>query len=319
MLSTEPPELKEFPSSMDNDLSINLLLCPNERLDKNFLPPPPAIIPWPSWKLWPTFFNDYEIPDTTMTNGFQDFLVKEQVQSSAHNCPFSGYPAEEELPPDPPQPAGGVNNSAINHANFHIELEGSRIHSMYLAFLAAWAMLSIAGIAAAVVASVPVIGCLLAAVIILSTSVIAASILAIAWFAGPDGSTSDPNRIPGTGAVGELHPGDYLVAFGTWVYDAGHNDDEHKPYPKKLSDGLTPNPLYGVDNPLYNKEEKKGMPNQMGWNELHPVKYLGKAYQCADQKQAEEWEHLITESLEYKVEEVIHLLESAWRFHPLVG
>jgi hypothetical protein len=60
---------------------------------------------------------------------------------------------------------------------------------------------------------------------------------------------------------GGLKKGDFIVAYGTWTYDSGHND------------------------------------TNVGWNELHPVKFMSKAEHCADEKEAEKWKDLITESL----------------------
>ena len=258
VLSNEPPSSKSGFDALDNDFSINLLLCPHLRQPDPFPEP------------WPLTWEDAEIPltDPTKPENFQDFLVREQTASSNHGCPFTGY----------------EHPGSLNRANFHIELEGSRIHDVYEAFLAAWAILVAAAIAAAAVAAIPGIGWLLALLIMLLAALLGGAIVGATWGGAADGSFDDPDPVPGTDAVGELHTGDYIVGYGTWTFDAGHNDDSP----------------------------------QIGWNELHPIKYLGKAYKCADEKQAKEWEEKIVESFSRPIRDGTDYPERGWKVHPVL-
>lgn len=80
-------------------------------------------------------------------------------------------------------------------------------------------------------------------------------ILVGTWVGADDRSLHDVDM-----TEGELKKGDIIVAYGTWVYDAGHND------------------------------------TNVGWNEFHPVKFMSKADHCGGKSEAAEWEHLITET-----------------------
>jgi len=256
LLSTETASSKSGLDSMDNDYCLNVLLCPHVRNPDDYSS---------------ETYKDEEIPptDTTDPANFQDFLVEPQAASGSHGCPFTGY--------DKP--------GSLHHANFHLELEGSRIYDMYGAFLAAWALLVIAAIAAAAVLAIPGVGWLIAFLIMLFAALFGGAIAAGTWLGSSDGVLSDPDPVPGTQPVGVLENGDYLVAYGTWVFDAGHNDD---------------------DTPV-------------GWNEFHPVKYLGKAYSCATKEQAVNWKDKIVESNDPAIRSGTQgLPQNKWKVHPLI-
>ncbi len=227
VLSIETASSKSGIDAMDNDFSINLLLCPHQK-----------IVPDSS-----TVFEAANLPDSDVSNplNFQDFLVQEQTESSQHGIPYTGY---ESAP-------------FKTKTNFHIELEGSRIHDMYEAFLAAWALLVAFAIAAAAVAAIPFIGWLLALLLMLFGAGLGAAIAGITWATSDDGTPDDLDP-----SIGEIHINDILVSYGTWTYDSGHNSDLNA-----------------------------------GWNELHPVKFLSRAERCADSKEAVEWQDKINEAL----------------------
>jgi hypothetical protein len=247
VLTVELPGSKDgVIDNIDNDYSINILLCPHH--EKNYNPKDPV-----------KNFEADNLPDSDPSNpsNFQDFLVQEQTASSNHGVPYTGY---ESLP-------------FKYKPNFHIELEGARIANMYAAFLAAWALLVIAAMAALAVASIPVIGWLLALLVMLFGAAVGAGIAALTYVASSDGSLDDVDP-----SIGELHTGDLIIAYGTWTYDSGHNFDL-----------------------------------KAGWNELHPVKFLSKGNilqddaegypfeiptnQCIGEEQAKIWQEKIEEAL----------------------
>jgi hypothetical protein len=247
VLTVELPGSKEdVVANIDNDYSINMLLCPHQEI--NYNPKDPI-----------KNFEAVNLDDSDPSNpsNFQDFLVQEQTASSNHGIPYTGY----ESPP------------FVKKPNFHIELEGARIQNMYIAFLAAWALLVIIASVALAVASIPALGWLLALLVMLFGAAVAAGIAALTYVASSDGSLDDVDP-----SIGELHTGDLIIAYGTWTYDSGHN------YPKKV-----------------------------GWNELHPVKFLSKGNilqkdaegysfeiptnQCLGADQAKLWQEKIEEAL----------------------
>lgn len=136
--------------------------------------------------------------------GFQDDLVVEQEQSRRHGIPFHGYEKYEGRPV------------------LHNELEGSRIHDTYQAFLAAWSILVAAALLAMALGTIPVIGWLLAILVFLIGAAVAAGVVAVTWALADDGKVSDVDP-----TFGELHDGDILFVLGVWTYDSGHNDKNH--------------------------------------------------------------------------------------------
>jgi len=248
VLGVEPASSKSGIAALDNDYSVNMLLCPHEKIDGK---------PEDDWEA-------AQIPliDSSNPLNYQDFLVEEQPESSNHGIPYSGY----------------EDASALNRANFHIELEGSRIHDVYIALLAAWAILVVAALIAAALAAIPVIGWLLALLAMLFGAAIGAIVVAAVWAAADDGDLDDVDP-----SIGELHRGDFIVSYGTWTYDSGHNDTD------------------------------------VGWNELHPVKFLSKAEHCADEKEAEEWKIKIIETFNPSIKEAQEKLTvNRWRIHPVI-
>jgi hypothetical protein len=239
VIGMEPASGKPFPDNFDNDLSINICLCPY-KADIN------AIIARGN-------FEAVDLPDLATPPNFQDKLVKEQTASSNHGIPYSGYDE--------------ADKSFLKKPNFHIELEGSRIADMYAAFLAIWTLLTIAStIASALPWPFNLLALLLAALLGLG-------IAAATWEAADDGSLDDLDFTDG-----DLKKGDFIVSFGTWTYDSGHNDT-------------------GV-----------------GWNELHPVKFMSKAERCPNPKEAETWKDLIKESLDLAASGAS--AEPGWKIHP---
>jgi hypothetical protein len=256
VISVELPDTKNgVIDNIDNDLSINILLCPydikydtgdtKESAEKNFN----------------EVLKLKDIDFSKPTN-FQDFLVQEQPASSNHGVPYTNY---ESMP-------------FKFKPNFHIELEGARISNMYAAFLALWALLVIAALASLAIATIPGIGWLLALllmlIITLAGALLGLGVAALTYVASSDGSLDDVDP-----SIGVLHPGDLIIAYGTWTYDSGHN---------------------------YDKEPT-------GWNELHPVKFLSKGHiikkdakgypfevptnECLGKDQAVLWEEKIKEAL----------------------
>lgn len=277
VLTVEQPGSKNgIIENIDDDLSINILLCPYHEV--KFDPDP--TINFMATNLPDIDKSDPHPPPNSIH--FQDYLVYEQTASKQHGpeVVYTGYESGEfHFKP-----------------NLHIELEGARISNMYTAFLAAWAILVLAALAAAAAMAVPGIGWLLAILIMLFGAIVAGGIAAITYVASSDGSTDDVDP-----SIGELHVGDMLIAYGTWTYDAGHN------YDKKA-----------------------------GWNELHPVKFLSKrnllkrdaegypykipTNSCLDAKEATEWQKKIEEALNMPdlrgAEGTNSLIGS--KYHPLI-
>lgn len=251
VISVELPGTKDgVIANIDNDYSINILLCPHDiKFNKSGT----------TEAIKENWDNVSKLPnvDTSKPVNFQDELVKPQPASTNHGIPFTGYESSEFL----------------LKPNFHIELEGARISNMYAAFLAAWALLVIAALAALAVASIPGIGWLLALLIMLFGAAVGAGIAALTYVASSDGSLDDVDY-----SIGELHIEDLIIAYGTWTYDAGHNYDL-----------------------------------KAGWNELHPVKFLSKGNilqkdaegypserptnECLGADQAKLWQEKIEEAL----------------------
>jgi len=247
VLTVELPGTKDgVVANIDNDFSINILLCPHH--EKKFDPNNPV-----------ANFEADNFPDINPSGpgNYQDYLVVEQSASANHGIPYTGY----ESAPFQKKP------------NLHIELEGARIQNMYIAFLAAWALLVIAAAIALGLASIPVIGWLLALLLMLFGGLLGGGIAALTYVASSDGSLDDLDP-----SIGTLHTGDLLIAYGTWTYDSGHNSDL-----------------------------------KAGWNELHPVKFLSKGNllqkdaegypfqiptnECIGPDQAKVWQEKIEESL----------------------
>ena len=275
VITVEKPGTKDgIVDNIDNDLSINILLCPYEMEFKENVE-----------ENWKAVLKLKDIDFSKPTN-FQDFLIQEQFASSGHSLPYTNYEEKSfEFKP-----------------NFHIELEGARIKNMYSAFLAAWALLVIAATTAASVASIPVIGWLLALLALLLGGLLALGVTAITYAASSDGSLDDVDP-----SIGVLHAGDLVIAYGTWTYDAGHNYDKNQ-----------------------------------GWNELHPVKFLSKGNktttvikdmegyvievevkitnECIGADKAKEWQQKIEEALNMpdlrKEEGKNPLIGSS--YHPLI-
>lgn len=249
VLNTEPPSTKSGVDAMDNDYSINILLCPHKKIKED---------PAKAFQLVAE-----ELPDinSSLPANYQDFLVEEQEASRRHNIPYTGY----------------ESNPFKTKPNLHIELEGSRIYDTYQAFLAAWGVLVAAAIIAAALASIPVIGWLLALLAMLIGAAIGAAIVGITWSGAADGSVADVDA-----TIGELHLGDILVSYGTWTYDSGHND------------------------------------TKIGWNELHPVKFLSKAQHCASPDEAKQWEVKIKETFNPNIRGKQQELTNQWEIHPLI-
>lgn len=184
VIGMEPAEAKSFPDNFDNDLSINIILCPHEAdmqaiLDRGH-------------------FEAEDLPDIDPANlKFQDQLCIEQDGSRQHGIPYSGYDTAP----------------FVNKPNLHIELEGSRIHDMYSAILAIWWILA-AGAAIASVLPWP-----FNLLVMLIAALIGGAIFAGTWAASDNGNLTDVDM-----TEGELHKGDVVVSFGTWTYDSGHND-----------------------------------------------------------------------------------------------
>jgi hypothetical protein len=240
VIGLEPANEKPFPDNFDNDLSINICLCPHR-------PDIGSIIS-------KGHFDAEDIPDLNLaTPGFQDFLVMEQPASKNHGIPYSGYDTAPFL----------------NKPNLHIELEGSRISDMYAACMAIWWVLT-AG--AAIASALPWPFNL---IVMLIAALIAGIIFGATWASSDDGSLSDVDM-----TEGGLSKGDFIVSFGTWTYDSGHND------------------------------------TNVGWNELHPVKFMSKAEHCADEKEAETWKELITESLGRAASGLSK--DADWYIHPVI-
>ena len=189
VVGIEPASSKGFPDNLDNDYSFNLLLAPYGPKDTALLEN-----------------EKYEPANLPTINAsalaFQDQLVLGQEPSKFHGVPFSGYP-------DYP-----------NISLLHCEIEGSRIHDTYHAFLAAWAVMVAAALAAIALGAIPMIGWLLAILAMLLGALIGGAIVAGTWLLADDGKVSDVD--PG---LGDLHKGDILFVLGAWTYDAGHNDE----------------------------------------------------------------------------------------------
>ena len=252
VINVELPDSKDkLFDNIDNDYCINLLLCPyelpsglkfnsgdsdekaKENLDK--------VLKSVDVNVPQNLDGSPNLADTSKLKNYQDDLVNEQDASKNRNNEFTGYESIEFL----------------NKPNFHLELEGDRISNMYKAFLAAWALVVLAAIAAGAVSSIPVVGWLLALLIMLFGAAVAGGIAAVTYVTSKGGSLDDVDP-----SIGTLSPNDLIVAYGTWVYDSGHNYDM-----------------------------------KAGWNELHPVKYLSKGYVCLGKEQADVWEKFIIEFL----------------------
>jgi hypothetical protein len=189
VVGIEPASCKPFPDNLDNDYSFNLLLLPYELKD--------ATLPEKEK------YEPANLPTiNTSALAFQDQLVLEQEPSKFHGVPFTGYP------------------NYPNISLLHCEIEGSRIYDTYQAFLAAWAVLVAAALAAMALGAIPVIGWLLAILAMLLGALIGGAIVAGTWLLADDGKVSDVEP-----ELGNLENGNILFVCGTWTYDAGHNDE----------------------------------------------------------------------------------------------
>src|SRR5262249_30822863 len=143
-------------------------------------------------------------------------LIRNQPAISARNLDFQGYSSRQ-----------WANNPST--AVLHCEFEGAGIYDLLLTCLAA---LPVAG-AAAIACSIPLIGWIACAVLMLIAAIIAVAGVVIAL-----NDTANPSDVDAN--LGELHVNDptgrgadLLVVKGTWVYDSFHE----------------------------------------GWNEIHPIKH----------------------------------------------
>jgi hypothetical protein len=235
----ETPSDKSFPSNIDNDFSMNLLLAPFDLND---------------------FVNGDRIQNynTARSDPVQGVLITELTSDGKPPAPdgsnvlmpmphspaddprpspeyhgyTTDYPDSNYLSYDPNNAPFQVPGSDGGHPFqvpvLHLECEGSRIHDVCVALSTFWNPVQNSGLC-----DIPIIGPVLCFAASLALLPLVAAAAAAAWAGATDGNADD-SRIDTNG--GSLKLGDLIIVTGGWVYDAGHE----------------------------------------GWNELHPAKTIQK-------------------------------------------
>ena len=209
----ELPSEKSFPSNIDNDYSMNILLAPHEIGEMT----------------GPSYIENY---DAILKDGLQGWLLEEQPEmpvprespeneeppgklpSERYQGYFTKYPDSNYPDYDPshsPFQVPGSDGHPFYVPCIHVECEGSRTHDVCAAIDAVLGPVSS-------FCEVPIIGWIACFIAMLVTAPILAVAIAIAWENATDGDQAD-TRIDGGG---KLELGDLIVITGRWVYDAGH-------------------------------------------------------------------------------------------------
>jgi hypothetical protein len=237
----EPPSSKSFPSNLDNDFSLNILLAPQGLGDftfetdnrKNFHKAENAVpqglllqqqpgMPVPHEDETDDHNNDYHVTLHPIDDRFFGYYSV---------YPDSRYPEYD--PSHSPFQVPGSNGPPFAAPALHLEAEGDRVCQV-CKVIAAFT----GGPVGRAICSVRIFGipigsvvCHIIGLLLTPFLPLLAAAVAAAWASARDGNIDDP-RIGDSG--GELHFGDLIAATGRWVYDAGHK----------------------------------------GWNEFHPVKTI---------------------------------------------
>jgi hypothetical protein len=199
---------KSFPSNIDNDFSMNLMLWPFSLQD---------------------FIGKTKFADSlkaVQLSHPQGCLVTEQSgMPNPHESPFG-----PKYQPDPVSidmvdayAIGDFNTMVpltgpIDVAAFHCECEGSRISDMLNTLEAIGSLGTGGGLCEWKLFGIP-IGSTICAVVETVLAPVVAIALTAAWFNATDGSPDDARLDP---RAGELKLGNVVVITGRWSYDAGH-------------------------------------------------------------------------------------------------
>lgn len=255
LISVEPPEKKTGFDALDTDYSINLLPYPNAIAD-----------------IKATYEESKPIVEKSTPYGY---LIAEQDTTKNIGVPFTGEHAKDE----PTQKDCPV---------LHAEFEGGGVR---IAFDAAGAALiiSLAALVACMALPPPwnyIVAGILALLALL------AQLFGALFGRNDKGKVSDVNP-----SLGALHPRedngtlfDILGVYGTWVYDAGHNNQDE------------------------------------GWNEIHPIKACNRITQwdgkgdwprVADQY-ASTFESALVQANSPTTKTAQQRPENQWEVHPLI-
>ncbi len=188
---------------IDNDFSINLMLCPNELSD---------------------FGSDLLTNYNIALAGPQGFLIKEvpgmpiPLESDPTQKPTIRYlPYSVSIDPvagfGSPVAFGNAPEPDILVPVVHCEIEGNRTIVVCTAFGSFWQPISDAVCSFAPL-GIP-IGALICDILSLLLSPVISAILATSWLAGSGDNRDFDN-------AGSLSKGDTVVIMGRWVYDASH-------------------------------------------------------------------------------------------------
>ncbi len=210
----EKPGDKSFPSNIDNDFSMNILLAPHAIGDMT----------------GPSYIANY---NAILGDGMQGELLKE---ASGTPMPHEAGSSDDDSPPTPwPSPSYMGYSTKYPDSNYpeynpsdspfqvpgsdghpfwvpclHVEFEGSRINDVCAAIAALQGPVS--GFC-----DVPIIGWIACAVIDIVLLPIMSIAIAVAWANATDGDYADAQI-----GSGQLELGDLVVATGRFVYDAAH-------------------------------------------------------------------------------------------------
>jgi hypothetical protein len=200
-------------------------------------------------------------------------LIKEQAATKNIGVPFTGNPATDK-------------QTGITSATLHCEFEGAGVRDALLGAQIALG-LSVAGLIVCLGVPGP-IGAIIAAVLALLA--LLAELLGIGIGLNDQGSPADVNP-----SLGDLHTNDHnglgadlLGVFGTWVYDAGHNNEGK------------------------------------GWNEIHPIKMCTRigvwkgSWPPDINDQETQWQKAVDDATSPATTEQQQLAQNQWQIHPVV-
>ena len=224
----EPPSEKSFPSNLDNDFSLNILLAPQGLGDFTFesdnrkdfakatSAPQGRLLTQQSGMPIP-HEDEVDVDDNDYHFGLHP--IDDRFFGYYSIYPDSNYPAYD--PSHSPFQVPGSDDPPFATPALHLEAEGDRTCNV-CAVIAALT----GGPVGKAICSVKILGipigsivCHIVGILLTPLLPFIAAALGVAWASARDGNIDDPRAGDGGG---ELHFGDLVVATGRWVYDAGH-------------------------------------------------------------------------------------------------
>jgi hypothetical protein len=210
----EKPSDKSFPSNIDNDFSMNILLAPHdlgEMTGEKYIDNYNAIKNdgMQGWliTMQPGMPDPHEEGDPADDSPPGE-LPDPRYQGYVTTYPDSNYASFD--PSDSPFQVPGSDGHPFYVPSLHVEVEGSRIHDVCGAISGLQGPLSS-------FCEVPIFGWIACFVYDVVISPILATAIAVAWANAEDGDYSDV-LVGG----GQLKLGDLVAVNGRWVYDAAH-------------------------------------------------------------------------------------------------